>query len=395
MKLFRHLPGLVAGVALSACATTDYAARAAGERPSDLSSTEASLWYQMDEAEDKLAVSGRVVDDETLNAFVADMTCRLTDEYCSQLRSYIVREPVFNAFMAPNGMMVVNTGLLLRAENESELAFVLSHEFVHFQENHSYERYGSIKNANVYGTILATVLAGVGGGSFASLGYMMTYSGAAAFGREQETEADLKGMDRLADAGYNPRSGSRLWSNLLDELNATSIRTKKKKAVKNQADIYDSHPVISARITAIDSRAIGMPDVETHDAAYRDMIRPFLKDWLDDEIVKRDYGATLQLISRLSAQGTDAGILRAAEGRTLMLRGETGDTEAARAAFEAAIAMPDVPADAHRTLADIYRADGLNDAACAEYAAYLAAEPGAADRSLIQSIISTLGGKTT
>ena len=57
-------------VMIASCASTDYGTRVAGDRPQDLSTTEASLWYQMDEAETSLRTSGAVITDAALNDFV-------------------------------------------------------------------------------------------------------------------------------------------------------------------------------------------------------------------------------------------------------------------------------------------------------------------------------------
>ena len=54
--------------------------------------------------------------------------------------STLVRTPYFNASMAPNGMMQVWSGLLLRVDNEAQLAAVLGHEIGHYLARHSVER---------------------------------------------------------------------------------------------------------------------------------------------------------------------------------------------------------------------------------------------------------------
>lgn len=139
----------VAGLAmLAACASTDMGVRTAGDRPEDLSTTEASFWYQTNEAERRLRASGRLNSDPDLNAYVSDMVCEVSGAFCQDLRIYVVETPNFNASMAPNGMAVVNTGLLLRAETADQLGFVLGHEFVHFEENHALERHAALRNAN-------------------------------------------------------------------------------------------------------------------------------------------------------------------------------------------------------------------------------------------------------
>ena len=78
--------------------------------------------------------------DLKLHAYVEDIACRLGASHCPDIRVHIVRTPWFNASMAPNGMMQVWSGLLLRADNEAQLAAVLGHEIGHYISRHSVER---------------------------------------------------------------------------------------------------------------------------------------------------------------------------------------------------------------------------------------------------------------
>ena len=99
------------------------------ERPS-IESVEAGLWMQMNNYEEQLKTSGSRVKDKNLDKYLKDLLCALT-VYCKDIRVYVLDIPYFNAFMAPNGMMVVWTGLLLRAENEAQLSAVIGHEAGH------------------------------------------------------------------------------------------------------------------------------------------------------------------------------------------------------------------------------------------------------------------------
>jgi len=82
-------------------------------------SDEAGLWMVMDRAEQRLRASGRMVEDPALNGYVRDLVCELSPDYCGAVRLYIVRAAGFNASMAPNGVLHVWTGLLLRVQNEA------------------------------------------------------------------------------------------------------------------------------------------------------------------------------------------------------------------------------------------------------------------------------------
>ena len=99
---------------------------------------ERGLWMEMDEAERAMRDSNAVINDPKLVQYVREVVCRTVGEdRCRTVRVYIVRDASFNASMAPNGMMLVHTGLLLRSRDEAELASVLGHEFAHFELRHS------------------------------------------------------------------------------------------------------------------------------------------------------------------------------------------------------------------------------------------------------------------
>jgi beta-barrel assembly-enhancing protease len=386
--------GAAAGfaISLSACASTNMEARVVGDRPMDLSTTEASLWYQTDQAEERLRASGRTVEDPALNAFVHGLICEISGPFCADLRLYVVDTPDFNASMAPNGMAVVNTGLLIRAETVDELAFVLGHEFVHFEENHFLERHAAIRNANITSSILGSALAAAGGGAFTSLTSLAAYSGAANFSQDQESEADSKGLDYAVAAGYSATAGAEIWSHFLAELSASDL-----DAVRNRrgGGILGTHPHIERRIEDLTAQAETLPSPEQDQASYRALIRPHLHTWLADHVVRQDHGATLVLIDRLSEQGTDLGVLLNARGRVLVLRGDEGDTEEALETFQTAATHDDAPADVWRSIAEIHRQAGRHADAAAAFQSYLDRAPDARDRALIESLIIDLTGTSS
>ncbi|WP_333999038.1 hypothetical protein [Sphingomonas aurantiaca] len=82
---------------------------------------ERGVWMEADEDERRLRESPSVIRDPALNAYVRGVLCRTVgDDRCRSVRIYIERVPAFNASMAPNGTMIVWSGLLLRVRNEAE-----------------------------------------------------------------------------------------------------------------------------------------------------------------------------------------------------------------------------------------------------------------------------------
>lgn len=386
--------------ALAGCASTDYGTRAAGERPQDAASTEASLWYQMDGFERDLQASGRVLDDPALHEYVTGVMCRVSGAYCADMRLYILEAPDFNAAMAPNGMALVHTGLLLRAQSEDELAFVLAHEFVHFEENHSLENHAARRNANisamVVGAALGVGVAAAGGsaraaGDAANLGMIASYATAFSFSRDAEREADAKGFDYLVAAGYDPHAAPRIWENFSTEIEAWDDDEPARRAARES--LFSTHPLIKERVGTLTGLAASRDAGEPDSDAYRTRIRPHLQDWLEDQIEAIDPGAAVHLIERMAESGEDLGVLHYARGQALAAR-YGHDALSALEAWQEAANHPDAPAETWRALGEYYRSRERAEEAAEAYRTYLQRAPEARDALFIERLIETLETST-
>jgi len=123
-----------------------------------------------------------------------------------------------NAFALPGGKIGVYQGLLSVAENQHQLATVIGHEIAHVLARHSNERI-STQYATSTGLELASVLAGqatpVKQTLFGLLGVGAQVGVLLPFGRKQETEADLLGLELMARAGFDPEQSVPLWENMI------------------------------------------------------------------------------------------------------------------------------------------------------------------------------------
>lgn len=138
-----------------------------------------------------------------------------------------------NAFALPGGFFYVNKGLILAADNESELAGVMAHEIAHVAARHAMENqgkssalnYGMLAGIIFGGGILSSILQNVGGigGALAGL----------KFSRGAEEEADKLGVQYLYASGYDPTSMSTMFEKL------ASKNKKKPGSVKK---LFSSHP---------------------------------------------------------------------------------------------------------------------------------------------------------
>lgn len=115
-----------------------------------------------------------------------------------------------NAFCMPGGKIAFYTGLIdkLKLTND-EIAMVMGHEIAHALREHARERMGKGAATDIGASLLSQFL-GLG-----QLGQTVTNYGAQLltlkFSRENESDADLVGMDLAARAGYDPRATISLW----------------------------------------------------------------------------------------------------------------------------------------------------------------------------------------
>ena len=358
-----------------------------GQRP-DPSSDEAGLWLIVDRLEKKYKTAGNRITDPALNKYVQDIVCNLSGPYCPDIRVYLVRVPAFNATMAPNGMMMVWSGLLLRVRNEAQLAYVLGHELGHYLRRHSIKQFRNTRDTAGFLTFFSMGMA-VGGipivsdiAALAAMGSISSYS------RSDEAEADALGTERIAAAGYDPREAAKVWNNLLDE--------EKRGDVKRQFSIFlSTHPDPQDRERDLGKLAEslikknGAPG-EIYTEKYRSAIAPFRTMMLRDEVRRRDYKRTLGLLDMLIEEGFRPGELHYFKGEVHRLRddSEKNDREAAIVQYRKAIDMGGHPPRLFKSLGLLNVRMKKEADAKSAFRRYLELVPDDPDRDYILSIIN-------
>lgn len=375
----------VCGTGLIACATAPVADIQPGEKPA-IDTDEAGLWMYMDKAESNLKSSGRIVTDEQLNSYVAGIICKLTPDQCPHMRFYIVETPDFNASMAPNGFMQIWTGLLLRSQNEDQLAYVLGHEIGHYNRRHSLQQWRRTKNTTTGLAVFQLLTAGAGIGVAGDIAYIVGIAGLMAYSRDMEREADDIGFDLMLAAGYDPREAPKIWRNLIEE---------KEAAGDSMPSIFfASHPSTSERMDTLEKRAQAAfessPDAAPSREPYLDMIAPFRGEWLHDELQKRDFSATQVVLDHLFVENKNPGELYFYQGELYRRRGDESDKEKAITAYETALKQEAFPPETYRSLGLIFWKSSRMDSARDAFQNYLAASPGAHDAPMIEAYLKKL-----
>lgn len=144
---------------------------------------------------DEILLSGRVLYNDPVGQYlnrIKDYILRDRPGARDSIRIYAVKSPAVNAFCTNQGVVLVHMGLLSKVKNEAQLAYILCHEFQHFFQQHPITRFVAdekrrsevqIKSFDDYEE------------------YMLAKN---RYSREQEIDADLRGIDLFLKTGYDP-----------------------------------------------------------------------------------------------------------------------------------------------------------------------------------------------
>lgn len=348
---------------------------------------EIGLWHDADEEERLLANSPMVLRDTALNAYVTSVLCDAVGaDRCKAARVYIVRTPMMNASMTPNGTMRVFTGLLLRMRNEAELAAILGHEFGHFESRHGLSRFKAART----GTDLlswASVMTAMSGtyqaqSNFNSL-QLSVYGGLYRYQRDNERAADLLGLEYLNASKLPPQAAAKVWENVMAEAQASAIARGLKKPRFDAIAFAASHPPDAERAAYLG--ALALPEGAGRDdgaARYAKAMAPWLPQFLDDQIKLNDFGASDYIIDMLAESGWTAP-LWLARGELYRARGNQRDLVAAAEFYANAVALDPKLAEAQRGLGLSLLKTARREAGQAALARYLALKPDASDAAMI------------
>ncbi|WP_428024676.1 M48 family metallopeptidase [Arcobacter sp.] len=147
-----------------------------------------------------------------------------------------------NAFCLPGGKVVVYTGILSVAKNDSQLATVMSHEIAHALARHGAERMSTgmvAQGVQLLGNIILgsqapeyTNAFNIAYGAGAQYGVLLPY------GRMQESEADEIGIHLMYKAGYDLKEALKFWQNM-------------SQGKKESIEFFSTHPNSDTRIANI------------------------------------------------------------------------------------------------------------------------------------------------
>lgn len=205
-----------------------------------------------------------------INALGNRLASRASDARQS-LEFFLVQERSINAFALPGGFVGVNTGLILAAQSESELAGVIAHEVAHVTQRHIARIIAQQKQSAVMSiaALAVAVLAARSNPDIAAAATAFGQAGAVQnllnFTRDHEREADRVGLQILEAAGYDPR-GMEIFFERMQR--ATRIYD-----IGSAPSYLRTHPLTYERIADIQNRLDRLPYRQVQDSTDFQLVR--------------------------------------------------------------------------------------------------------------------------
>ncbi len=189
-------------------------------------------------------------------AALGEMTQRLTEQIQNNPYKFevtVVKSDVINAFALPGGHVVVFTGLMKKADSGEEVAGVMSHELNHVLQRHGLERI--VKSLGLLTVV--TIVLGDQQGLVGTMKQLSVELLTLKFGREQETEADVTGLQLLQRAKIDPSGVIKFFERLSEK-------------DEGQMEWLSTHPMSIGRAERLKAELAALP---------KKSLAPFTFDW--------------------------------------------------------------------------------------------------------------------
>ena len=223
------------------------------------------------------------------------------------LTLFAINDSSVNAFALPGGYIGVNSGLILLAENESELAGVLSHEISHIEQRHIARKIYQSKKLTIpsliaMGVAMAAAAASDNSGNVATAAISTTQAALAhnelAFSREFEQEADRFGFDLLRKSKFDAHGMADFFARLYSHNHSNEL---------NSYAYLQTHPLTLQRLSDMQNRekvlanANSNANANTNTNKNVDLNFYFVKTYLDFLNLKK-HNSPQQLLKIISTR---------------------------------------------------------------------------------------------
>ncbi len=179
------------------------------------------------------------------------------------LEVVLIDSPAVNAFAAPGGVVGVNLGLLVVAEDVHEYSSVMAHELAHLSQRHFARGIEEQRRATLptMASLIAAIALGMAAGGDAGLAAMSASQAASMssqlrYSRSRETEADRIGMNTLVNAGMDPDGMARMFDRMGRAYRYSS----------RPPEFLLTHPLSETRVADAKVQALSYPKKQYEDS---------------------------------------------------------------------------------------------------------------------------------
>ncbi len=320
---------------------------------------EATLWAKAQKDLERYLESEDRFEDPSVEAYLADLLGRLAPRLAAggpELRVLVIPELEQNAFALPGGTLVVTLPLLVGFENEAQLAFILAHEIVHVTRRHSLlsARYDAMTDSHVERMRLS---------------------------RRSEAEADRVASELLRGAGYDPRQAIPA----LHILHAANPRDPE------SVRAWSSHEDLPYRIAELEASLarLGSAAAERHTERFQRAMDACRLRGAVLDLEARRFGQALSLVNRHIGRLPRSGPAYTLRAR---IRREMSPSERFSAAIledlERGVEYAPEDPETLRALGLFLRDTGERERSKALLRRYLAADPEAFDRKIVERYVA-------
>ncbi len=362
---------------------------------------ESALWEVASKHENRLRNAGTVIRDKQVEAYLESLADRLLDGKLDHLGIemdfVLVAEPTLSGWAYPYGTIGIHTGLMVRMDNEAQLAAIVAHEISHFLQRHTYREMldGDKQSALGKGLgFLASVAVAKETGSFDKgimdfTGNLWENLATSGYSKKNEYVADEEGLVLMAGAGLEINEAIAAFQ---------ALGENKVYGAGDPRKMWSSHPRLEDRIKNLrkeikrTKKRKGFVPGSVPDATdYYRNIAPALKINAKLDIGEQQYARARESLQKYLQIVPDDPAAHYLLGETYRRENPLGpDFREASAAYQQALAQDSGYAAAHKELGMAYRITQQNADARNAFQKYLELAPNAADAGIIRGYLEGL-----
>jgi predicted Zn-dependent protease len=360
-----------------------------------LEDDEKRLWLRSEEEQKVINRSGVIYRDEELEVYLNEIAEKLQPaEVLTHIpfKVIVIKNHHLNAFIYPNGVLYVHSGLLARMDNEAQLATLLAHEMTHATHRHLIKQFRDTKNKAAFLATISVTTAGLGVyGSLATLlGSIGTMAAIRGYSREHETEADEEGFRLMASSGYDPREAPKLFTHLKKEL---------EEEKRKEPFFFGTHPRVVERLenceTLLKTRPQEQREGILNTEIFLKKISRIILDNARDDLKAGRFKIAERGVEKYLTVKSESAEANSLLGDICRQRGEGDDLAKAKAHYQKAISINSSYPDSYKGIGLIHYKQGEKTIAKQALELYLSLSPQALGRTYVEEYIHQCkeGGK--